>query len=229
MNKSIKKATTGVFVAVVMVLTGGAVYAANTPDLTQQITAGVLSADVLDSSRVTVPSPAAALSTRNFSFSCQSGGSASTGTLGTNEQRLYVMNPDGADSGWTLTIAATGGATSVWENAGATQTFDFNDPTSSGCTDGGDADTRGGQLTINPGAGSLTTDCVSCTSTAITLGSSAAFSQAVTDSITLINAAAGSDDVWRGYLTGATLSQTIPAEQAVDNYDINLTLTATAL
>jgi hypothetical protein len=221
------KSVTAVFV-LVLAVSVGTVSAANTPDLTQTINAGTLATDILDNTGAVVGSPSAALSTRTFSFGCQSGGSASTGTLGTNLQRLYVMNPDSADNGWTLTIAATGGATSVWENAGATQTFDFNDPTTSGCTDGGDVDTRGGQLTINPAAGSLTTDCISCTTGSITLGSSSAYSQGVTDSITLINAAAGSNDVWRGYLTNVGLSQTIPAEQAVDSYDINLTITVTA-
>ncbi len=205
------------------------VYAANTSDLTQSITTGTLSTDILDASRVTVASPSAALGAKNFSFTCQSGGSASTGTLGTNAQRMYVTNPDGADSGWTLTIAATSGATARWANGGVNQFFDFNDPTGSGCTDGGDADSSAGQLTIDPNAGTLTADCSSCTTANVTKGSSAAFSQGVTDSITLLNASAASDDVWRGYLTGATLSQTIPAEQAADSYSINLTLTTTAL
>lgn len=204
------------------------VYAANNSDLTQSITAGTLATDVLDASRVPVASPTAAMSAKTFSFTCQSGGSASTGTLGTNTQRIYVTNPDAADNGWTLTMAATSGATSRWANGGVTQFFDFNDPTTSGCTDGGDADTSGGQLTVDPTAGTLTTDCTSCVSTNVSLGSSAAFSQGATDSITLLNASAASNDVWRGYLTGATLSQTLPAEQAVDSYTLNFTITVTA-
>lgn len=203
--------------------------AANTPDLTQQINAGTLATDILDSSRVAVASPSAALSTQSFSFNCQSGGSASTGTLGTNTQRVYVINPDAADNGWTLTIGATGGNTARWQNGGVTQFFDFNDPGGSGCTDGADGDAQGGQLTINPSVGTITTDCLVCVGTNVTLGSSGSFSQGVTDSVTLINAAAGSNDVWRGYLTNAALSQTIPAEQAVDSYTLNMTVTVTAL
>ncbi len=205
------------------------VSAANNTDLTQQITAGTLSTDVLDASRAPVASPTAALTSKSFSFNCQSAGTASTGTLGINAQRIYVMNPDNADNGWNLTIAATSGATSLWENAGATQTFDFNDPTTSGCGDGGDADGRPGQLSIDPSVGSVTADCLSCGNTGVTLGSGSAFSQGVTDAITLISAAAGSDDIWRGYLTNAALSQTIPAEQTVDNYDVNFTITVTAI
>ena len=206
----------------------GVASAANTPDLTQSITAGTLSTDILDGSRVTVGAPSFALGSKTFSFSCQSGGSASTGTLGSASQRLYVINPDGADNGWTLTMAATSGATAAWENTGATQTYDFNDPGGSGCSDGGDADSRIGQLSVDPTASTLTTDCLSCVSTNVTKGSSSAYNQGTTDSITILNASAASDDIWRGYLTGIGLSQTIPAEQAVDSYDINFTVTVTA-
>lgn len=204
------------------------VWAANDSDLTQSITAGSLATDVLDATRNPVANPSAALSAKTFSFSCQSGGSASTGTLGINAQRLYVMNPDAADNGWTLTIAATSGATTRWSNGGASQFFDFNDGGGSGCTDGGDADSSAGQLTIDPSVGTITTDCASCVSTNVSLGSSSAFAQGSVDSITLLNASASSDDIWRGYLTDVGLSQTIPAEQPVDSYDINLTITVTA-
>ncbi len=205
-------------------------FAANNSTFSQVINAGTLSTDILDSSRVAVGSPAVSMSASNFSFSCQTGGSASTGTFGTNNERVYVSNPDAADSGWNLTVAATGGVTTRWANGGATQHFDFNDPTTSGCTDGGgDADTSSGQLTLDPSVSTLTTDCVSCTSANVTKGSSTAYEQGVTDSVTLLSAAAGSDDVWRGYLTGIAASQTIPAETPVDTYTLNLTLTATAL
>jgi len=211
-------------VVLTLVVGAGSASAANDPDLTQDITAGTLSTDVKDNLGDTVASPSAALSTETFSFDCQT----STGVLGTNTQRIYVMNPDGADNGWTLTIAATSGATALWQNGGASQFFDFNDPTTSGCTDGGDADTRPGQLSIDPSVGSITTDCLACVVTNVSLGSASAFSQGVTDSITLINAAAASDDIWRGYLEDVDLSQTLPPEQSADSYTINLTLTATA-
>jgi hypothetical protein len=211
-------------IVLTLVVGAGSASAANDPDLTQDITAGTLSTDVIDNLGATVASPSAALSTETFSFDCQT----STGVLGTNTQRIYVMNPDGADNGWTLTIAATSGATALWQNGGATQFFDFNDPTTSGCTDGVDADSRPGQLSIDPSVGSITTDCLACVVTNVSLGSASAFSQGVTDSITLINAAAASDDIWRGYLEDVDLSQTLPAEQPADSYTINLTLTATA-
>lgn len=218
-----------IFLAAVLLSMGGVVHAANTPNLTQQISAGTLTADVKDENGVTVGAPAAAFAAQNFAFTCLTGLTASTATLGTNTQRVYVSNPDAADSGWTLTIAATGGATTRWSNAGASQFYDFNDPGGSGCTDGGDADASAGQLSIDPSVGAITTDCASCNTTGVTRGASASFNQGSVDSITLINAAAGSDDVWQGYLTGVALSQTIPASQAVEDYSINMTLTATSL
>jgi hypothetical protein len=229
---SFKQLFAGFFV---LMLTGsGVAFAASDSDFSQVINAGTLSADIMDASRVTVANPGVSMSAKTFSFDCQAGGSASTGSFGTNTERIYVSNPDGADNGWTLTAAATSGATTRWANGGATQHIDFNDPTGStaGCSDGADADSgagSAGQLSLNPSAGSLTTDCGSCNTTGVTLGSSSAFNQGTTDSLTLINAASGSNDIWRGYLTGVTASQTVPAETPVDTYTLNLTLTATAL
>ncbi len=207
---------------------GPAALAAPNSNFTQQINTGTLSTDIMDASRVTVASPSVAMSAKSFSFECQSGANSSTGTFGAATQRIYVNNPDGADNGWTLAVAATAGVTARWQNTGNTAHVDFNDTTSSGCSDGADADTTSGQLTLDPSVGTLTADCTTCTTTSVTLGSSAAFNQGTTDSVTLVNAAAASNDVWRGYLTGVTASQAIPAETAADNYTLNLTLTATA-
>ncbi len=204
-------------------------YGAGNSDLSQTITAGALSTDILDASRVSVASPSVAFGTKSFAFTCQSGGTASTGTLGTASQRLYVSNPQGADNGWTLSVAATSGATSKWANSGVTQTYDFNDSGTSGCSDGADPDSIPGQMTINPSVAASNLDCLTCSATGVSLGSSAAFIQGSVDAITLWNASAGSDNIWRGYLTGIGMSQTIPAEQTADSYTINLTLTATAL
>jgi hypothetical protein len=207
-------------------------FAASNSNFTQTINTGTLTTDILDASRNSVASPAVAMSAKSFSFSCYSGGTASTGTFGTNTERIYVSNGDAADNGFTLTVAATSGASATWANTGATQKFDFNDSSGApaGCSDGADAggDTFAGQMTINPAAGSLTTDCVSCSLTGVSLGSSAAFNQGTVDNITLINAGSTSNDIWRGYLANASISQTVPAEQTPDSYTLNLTLTATA-
>jgi hypothetical protein len=202
-------------------------YAAPTPTLNQTITAGTLSTDILNSSLTPVASPSATLSSKGFSFDCQTGGSASTGLLGTDAEREYVINPGGANNGWTLAIAPTAGSTAVWTNGSAT--YDFNDAGGSGCTDSADAsDAVGGQLTVNPSAGTLATDCASCTPANITKGSSAAFLEGSVSSVTLLTATAASEDYWRGYLTGSTLSQTIPAQQPAGAYSLPMTITVTA-
>ena len=227
MKRRLRVAISAVILSVTFTTLFGAnntLLAVNTLDITQTINAGALATDVRDAGLVSVTSPSFGLSALTFSFNC----AASTGVLGSDSQRIYVDNPGAADGGWTLTVAATDGATTNWQNTGATASFDFNDPTSSGCTDGADTDLFGGQLGLNPSAGTLTADCASCTTANITKGSATAFSQGSTDSITLLTAAAGSDDSGRWYLTDVTANQTIPAQQTVSNYSINLTITATA-
>lgn len=206
-----------------------AVFAANNTDLTQVINAGTLTTDIRDASRVTVDSPAVAFSATTFSFNCLTGDSRPTGTFGSNAERIYVDNPGAANGGWNLTLAATGGTTDSWDNAGVTQQYDFNDAGGSGCTDGGDGDSLAGQLSVDPSVGSLTADCGSCGTGNITLGSSSAYDEGTTDSITLISAAAASDDIGRWYLTGVGMAQTIPAEQPNDSYSVNMTLTVTSI
>lgn len=47
--------------------------------------------------------------------------------------------------------------------------MDFNDSTTSGCTDGADTDTSRGQLTLDPSVATLAVgQCTSCATTSIT-------------------------------------------------------------
>ena len=194
-------------------------HAAPNSTFNQTINAGTLATDILDASRVPVASPSVTMTPATFSFTCQT----TTGTFGTNTERIYVTNPDAADNGWTLTLAATAGTTALWSTG-----IDFNDTTGVGCTDGVDTDTKAGRLTVDPSVATITTDCASCVVTNVAKGSSTAFAEGTTNSVTLLTAAAASDDIWRGYLTGVGLSQTIPAETAAGSYSINMTLTTTA-
>lgn len=199
------------------------VLASATSNFTQTINAGTLSVDIVDGSYVTVASPSFAMTAATMSFSCQT----VTGTFGTASQVIYVKNPDAADGGWSVSLAASA-TTAVWD--GAASDFDFNDPTTSGCTDSADADSVAGQLTVDPSAGTLAAgQCASCVTTNVTKGSSNAFVEGTTNSITVLTGAAGSDDIGDWKLTGVSLSQTIPAEQAAANdYDINMTLSVVA-
>jgi len=180
-------------------------------NVTQQINGGTLSAAVLDASLVVVPSPSFAMTATSFSFTCQT----ATGTLGSTSQRLYVLNPSGTSAGqsWTLSLAAT----ASWTSGG--NTYAYNQAAGSGCTSG--------QLTVNPTAGTVTPDCTTtvCTTAVITKGTSTAMSGATP--VTVLSAPIGTT-IWRGYITGITLSQQIPAEQAAGSYTLPVTLTATA-
>lgn len=199
------------------------VLASGTSNFQQTINSGTLTSDIVDGSYVTVASPSVALSPATFSFGCQT----VTGTFGTAGQKIYVVNPDAADNGWTLTLAANA-VSDVWD--GAASDYDFNDAAGSGCTDGADADSLGGQLSVNASGGTLAAgQCASCATTNISKGGSSAFVSGTTDSITLLTATASSNDVGDWTLTGVSASQSIPAEQgAASDYDINMVLTVTA-
>lgn len=202
---------------------GAIVWAAATSSFNQTINPGTLSVDIVDSSYNPVTSPAVDMNAVTFSFSCQS----STGTFGTASQVIYVKNPDAADSGWVVSLAASS-PTAYWNSAGTS--MDFNDPSGSGCTDGADSDSFRGQMTVDPSVSTLSTGgCLSCNTSNITKGSSSAFSEGTTNSITILNGAAGSSDIGDWRLTGVNISQTIPAEQpAASDYSLNLTLSIVA-
>jgi hypothetical protein len=220
-------ATAGIVLGVMALSTVAGVYAASTSNFAQTINAGTLSVDIVDAWYVSVWSPSVAMSAKTFSFSCQSGGSASTGTFGTASQVIYIRNPDAADNGWSVSLAASA-ATAVWDSAGVD--YDFNDAGGSGCTDGADTDSLGGQMTVDPSVGTLATGaCASCATTSVTRGTSSAFVEGTTNSITLLTGASGSNDIGDWRLTGVAISQTIPAEQpAASDYDINMTLSVVA-
>lgn len=191
--------------------------AASTPTFNQTINPGTKSVDIVNESYVTVGSPAVSMGAVTFSFAAQT----ATGTLGTASEKIYVQNPDGADTGWSITIAPTAGIGASWTGAGAS--FDFNDPAGSGETYG--------QMTIDAiGVGvGATGVCSNCTMTGITLGASTAFNHGVTDSVTLLTGAEGSDDIGDWTLTGVSISQKIPKEKPAISYSLPMTITIAAI
>lgn len=195
-------------------------FTANAADDTQfsQDITGVLDVAIVDAGGSTVASPSVAFPSTAFSGTFQT----SVATLGVSAERMRVTNPTGTDT-WTLAIAATSGATASWSSG--SDNYDFNDSTAS-AGDGADTDLYGGELTVDPSAGTIAG--VSGTATTnVSLGASDAFDEGTTDSIDLMSASAGADapGVWD--LTGVGLSQTIPAMQATGSYTINMTVTAT--
>ncbi len=223
--KSLKINLLGVVVyCCYVLLISHVVLAASTSNFTQTITAGTLTIDIVDGSYVTVASPSVAFANVAFSFTCRTAGNRTAGTFGTASQVIYVQNPDAADGGWTASLAGSSVA-AVWDSAGTD--YDFNDPTTSGCGDGADAgDSVGGQMTVDASGGTLAVGaCLTCATTNITKGTSTSYSSGVTDSVTLLTGAAGSDDIGDWRLTGVSILNTVPAEQpAAADYDINMTL-----
>ena len=210
--------------ALIMGGTATYVWANTTSNWTQTISAGSLTIDIVDAAYAAVSSPTIAMTAYPFSFSCQ----AATGTFGTATEQVYVSNPDAAGNGWTASIAGTA-ISNIWDSAGTD--YDFNDPTSSGCTDGADAgDAVGGQMTVDPSVGAIAIgDCGACdNSTGMSLGSSDAFEEGVTDSITIYSSD-GSQDIGDWTLQGVSISNTVPAEQpAAADYDINMIVSVLA-
>ena len=187
---------------------------------TTVIAGGTLSIDIVDGTDTPVTNPSISMSSTSVDFQYQT----STGTLGTSTEKVYITSD--STTTWQVAIAATGGATALWSNSGSTRFYDFNDSTAS-AEDGADSDSYGGQLTINPSVGTLTPGA-GCSNTGISLGSSAGFNEGVVNSVTLLSASSA-DSSCDWYLTGVSLSQTIPREQSADSYSINFTLTIAAI
>jgi hypothetical protein len=179
--------------------------------------AGALSVDIVDAAGTPTAAPTVSMTTTKFIFDFQT----TTGALGLSTEKIRVTNGT-ATAAWTLTLAATRGASSLWVSDG--NFYDFNDATP-GAFDGGDADVVGGELTVDP-AGGIITPQPGCSTTGVALGSAAAFNEGVSDSVTLMsaNGSAATNCYWD--LTNVGLAQLIPAQQAVGTYTIDMTLTA---
>jgi hypothetical protein len=121
------------------------------------INPGTLSINMVDGNYAPLSTPAIAMQSKYQSNTCQT----STGTLGTYSAQIYVKNPDAADNGWVATLSAAT-PQSLWQGDG--HSFDFNDPTVSGCVDGVDPDALGGQMNVDMTASNihLATCLISC-------------------------------------------------------------------
>jgi len=204
---------------------------ADNSTLSQTINAGSLSIAITDAAYAEVASPAITMGAKTFSWTCLTGADRPTGTLGTSSERIYVQNPDAADSGWRVDLAASG-TTAVWD-AGEATDYDFNDDTEGGCTDAGDSpdlDAFGGQMTVDPSGATIdTAQCANCVTTNVTVGASDSFKEGTTDSIDLMTGAAGSDDIGDWYLKDVEIYNTIPAEQVPGAYSLTMTVSVTSL
>ena len=207
--------------SLLVILQIGVAFAANTVSLSQVISDGVQAVDFVDSNGDSVSSPSVSFGGLTFSTSSQT----ATGTLGAASQKLRVNNPT-SDATWTVSIAATSGATAVWTSGG--NTYDFNDSGTDG-SDDADADSVGGRLTVDPSVATVAgyPDNTICSpSTGITKGSSAAFQQVVTSvsSITLLTGGGSATPYCTWDMTGIGLSQVVPSRQAGGTYTLGFTV-----
>jgi hypothetical protein len=203
-------------VFVLLVLLTGApdrVIASTNPVLTQVVSTGTMSMDMVDALYQSVASPVVAMGTKTASSGCQT----VSGTLGTSTQQIYGINSESGIS-WNINLVAST-VTDLWTSSAGT--IDYNDPAGDGCTNG--------QMTVNPGVATLTKgQCTSCDTGGLMLGTSASFSQGVTDSITILSGEIDPDDIGDYLLTGVAISQKIPANKPAGNYVIKMVLTITA-
>ena len=182
--------------------------------------AGALTVDIVDSGGSSVSSPSITMSPIVLTFETQT----TTGTLGVNDERIRVNNTT-ANEQWSLSMAASGGPTNFWD--GTISDYDFNDPTAQ-AGDGADTDSLGGQMSIDP-SGATISPQGGCNTTGISLGSSSAFSEDVTNSITLASAGVSASTGCYWDFTDIDISQTIPVEQEPGSYTIDITLTVVAI
>lgn len=200
MQDVIKKiAISGVAIAS---LVGAQVLASNQPQLSQSITDGVKSIDVVDGSGNTVASPSVAFGAATFSYSAQN----TTGTLGTSSERIRVSNPTSTAT-WTASIAGTA-PSATWTDG--SHTYNFNSATL-------------GQMTVDPSVSTIA-GVGGCATTNVNKGSSSAFVSGTTDSITVASGATGAAPYCRWDVTGVGLSQRIPAGQVSGSYNMTMVL-----
>lgn len=183
------------------------------------LTVGDYGATIVDAGGTEVTTPQVSFPSTVVQTSCQN----STATLGISSQKLRVQN-DLVTNGWDVSIAATDGASTLWE-AGSLR-YDFND--SAVCSDGGDSDAYGGALEVQASS-TTSTPKSGCTNTGVSIGSDASFIESSVDAISLASADSSAARFCYWDLTGIGLEQSIPAATPSGNYTIDMTVTMTAL
>lgn len=176
-----------------------------------------LNLSFIDSGGSPIGSPSISFPSLDRKILCQT----NVTTLGDTNSRLRVTNST-ANPQWNITIAATTGSASFWDNQSG-GIYDFNDNTGMGCQDGSDIDSIAGQLTVSQSSANITPQS-GCSNTGIALGSNTSFLEGSMDSITLVsaNSSTGIGCYWD--ITDIGITQTIPAEQVSGGYTIDFTI-----
>lgn len=145
-------------------------------------------------------------------------------TLGTSSQKIRITNTSDSEV-WSVSIAAEN-PSDLWVGENTGFNYDFNDPTA-GAEDGADPDSFGGQLVVDPSSG-IVSPQPGCSSTGVSLGTASAFEEGSVDSITLISSDVTADLNCYWDITGVSLDQIIPGEQAADNYSLDMVVSIVA-
>ena len=150
--------------------------------------------------------------------------STKTAKLSNNSsQQLEVANSL-STTGWSVSLAATGGSTAKWTQAGGTASYGFNN-----------SNANQGQLLVDLSSSAFTASGSTplgqaCTTAGLSYGAGGAFvaGTASANAITLATASSGSGLTCLFKLQNITLKQTIPAYQKPGTYTLPVTVTVVA-
>lgn len=162
--------------------------------------------DIVDGSNNLVSNPSVNFSSTSFPFNL----TQTIATLGVGTQRIRVYN-DTSTSNWTLSIAATNGESSEWDNG--TDTYKYNGLQSEG------------RLRVNPSLMTITPSGTGCTTTGLTGQSAQYFENGVVSSVDLLIAGSSAQTACIWYIEGVGLVQDIPEKQASGSYSLPMTIT----
>ena len=150
--------------------------------------------------------------------------STKTAKLSNNSsQQLEVANSL-STTGWSVSLAATGGSTAKWTQAGGTANYDFNN-----------SNANRGQLSVDLSSSVFTASGSTplgqaCTTAGLSYGAGGAFvaGTASANAITLATASSSSGLTCLFKLQDISLKQTIPAYQKPGTYTLPVTVTVVA-
>ena len=150
--------------------------------------------------------------------------STTTAKLSNNSsQQLEVANSL-STTGWSVSLAATGGSTAKWMQTGGTASYDFNN-----------SNANRGQLSVDLSSSAFTASGSTplgqaCTTAGVSYGAGGAFvaGTASANAITLATASSSSGLTCLFKLQDISLKQTIPAYQKPGTYTLPVTVTVVA-
>ena len=181
---------------------------------------GSLDIRFADAANATLTNP-----TTGFS-AAMTGRTASTTTAklsNNSSQQLEVANSL-STTGWSVSLAATGGSTAKWTQAGGTANYDFNN-----------SNANRGQLSVDLSSSVFTASGSTplgqaCTTAGLSYGAGGAFvaGTASANAITLATASSSSGLTCLFKLQDISLKQTIPAYQKPGTYTLPVTVTVVA-